>query len=57
MHHYELQKTEMTKNGPLTTSHGIVALSDDARGADRYLLYRRKGFTLRRLSFQSDDSD
>ena len=53
MQRYELIRT----NGNLTTKHGVVLLSDDARGADLYLAWKKRGYQLRRLQLETTESD
>jgi hypothetical protein len=53
MQSYELIRT----NGNLTTKHGVILVTDDARGADLYLAWKKRGFQLRRLSTECSETD
>lgn len=46
MLHYELI---LPSNGNVLVSHGVVALPDNARGADMYLFWKKRGYELRRV--------
>ena len=48
---YELKKAEQAGNGiQVIKSFGRINLTDDARGADLYLAYKRRGFRLARVA-------
>jgi hypothetical protein len=53
MQTYELIRT----NGNVITKHGTILLSDDARGADLYLGWKKRGYQLRRLQLETTESD
>jgi hypothetical protein len=53
MQSYELIRT----NGDLITKHGTILLPDDARGADLYLRWKKRGYQLRRIQLETTDSD
>ena len=56
MQHYRIKKPTTTPNGqPAFVAHGVVVLTDDAHGADRYVELKRQGYTLERL--RNSDSE
>ena len=53
MERYEL----IRKDGNLTTTHGVILLPNDARGADLYLAWKKRGYQLRRLQLETTETD
>jgi hypothetical protein len=50
MEHYRIKKQLTTPEGnTILVTHGVVALTDDAHGADRYVELKRQGYKLERL--------
>jgi len=57
MQQYRIKKQTMSSDGqPTFVSHGVVILTDDARGADRYVELKRQGYALERLRSSEAES-
>ena len=58
MQHYRIKKPTKTPEGnAIFVTQGLVTLTDDAHGADRYLELKRQGYTLERISSCETDSE
>jgi len=58
MQHYRIKKPTTTPEGNLIfITHGLVTLTDDAHGTDRYVELKRQGYALERLPSCETESE